>query len=83
MNYYYKILMNLHRKTTTKYRPFLLPPYAFHFTQSNAKHRVGDVASTNHTEKYWTGLDEIYDDNNKGMDRSRWSRSYAQAWLRA
>jgi hypothetical protein len=63
MNYYYKILLNLHRKPTAIYRPFS-STLAFHLPQSIRK-SIGweTVASTNRTDRFWTGLDEIYDDH--------------------
>ena len=62
---YYKILMNLHRKTTAINRPFALP---LHSTYHKAMQSIGWelVASTNHTKRYLVGLDVIYDDDNRG-----------------
>ena len=58
----YKILMNLHRKTTTINRPFALP---LHSTYHKAKQSIGWelVASTTRIERYLAGLYVIYDDD--------------------
>jgi hypothetical protein len=37
-----KILMNLHRKTTTIYRSFALPLHST-YQKANVKHRVGAI----------------------------------------
>ena len=60
---YYKILMNLHRKTIAINRPFALP---LHSAYHKATQSIGwePVASTNHTQRYLVGLYVIYDDNN-------------------
>jgi hypothetical protein len=50
----YKILMNLHRKTTTICRSFALPLHST-YQKANAKHRMGPLASTNHTDNYLVG----------------------------
>ena len=61
---YYKILMNLQRKTIALNRPFALP---LHYTYHKAmQSRWETVASTNHTERYLVGLYVIYDDDNEG-----------------
>jgi hypothetical protein len=62
---YYKMLMNLHRKTTAINRPFALP---LHSTYHKAMQSIGwePVASTNHTKRYLASLYVIYDDNNGG-----------------
>jgi hypothetical protein len=63
MNFYYKILLNLHRKPTAINRPFS-STLAFHFPQSICKkHRVGDSGQYNCTDSIWTGLDMVYDDH--------------------
>ena len=61
---YYKIMMNLHRKTITINRFFALP---LHDTYHKATQSIGWelVASTNHTKRYLVGLDDIYDDDNR------------------
>jgi hypothetical protein len=62
MNYYYKILLNLHRKPTAIYS--LSSTLAFHLPQSIRK-SIGweTVANANRTDRFWIGLDEIYDDH--------------------
>ena len=58
MNYYYKILMNLHRKNYSHlYRPLDLP-FAFHLPESLRK-SIGwePVASTNRTESCLAGFE--------------------------
>jgi len=55
---YYKILMNLHRKTTTIYRPLDLP-FAFHLPQSLRKSIGWEpvATSTNRTENSLAGFE--------------------------
>ena len=62
---YYRILMNLHRKTIAINRSFALP---LHSTTTKQTQSIGwePVASTNHTERYLVGLYVIYDDDNRG-----------------
>ena len=61
---YYKILMNLHRKTIAINSLLLYPciPLTTKQTQS-----IGwePVASTNRTERYLVGLDVFYDNDNR------------------
>jgi hypothetical protein len=59
---YYKIMVNLHRKTTAIYEPFALPLHSLTTKQTQS---IGwePVASTNHTERYLAGLDVICNDN--------------------
>ena len=61
---YYKILMNLQRKTIALNRPFALP---LHSTYHKAMQSIGlePVAITNRIERYLACLDVIYDDDNK------------------
>jgi hypothetical protein len=67
MNYYYKILLNLHRKPTTIYRSFHLPLHSTYHKSIRKSIGWETVASTNHTDRFWTGLDEIYD-NHEDLD---------------
>jgi hypothetical protein len=67
MNYYYKILMNLHRKPTAIYRHFDLPLYSTYHKSIRKSIGWETVASTNRTDRFWTGLDEIYD-NHEDLD---------------
>ena len=64
---YYKILMNLHRKTIAINRPFALP---LHSTYHKAKQSIGwePVACTTHTERYLAGLYVIYDDDKRRIE---------------
>ena len=61
---YYKIIINLRRKTTAINRSFALP---LHATYHKATQSIGwePVASINRTERYLAGLDDIYDDDNR------------------
>jgi hypothetical protein len=63
MNYYYKILLNLHRKPTAIYRPFHQPLHSTYHKAYAKSIGWETVASTNHTDRFWIGLDEIYDDH--------------------
>ena len=60
---YYKILMNLHRKTTAIIGLLLYPciPLTTKQTQSIGWELV---ANTNRTERYLEGSDVFYDDDN-------------------
>ena len=61
---YYKIMINLRRKTTAINRSFALP---LHATYHKATQSIGwkPVASTNHFESYLAGSDDICDDDNR------------------
>ena len=60
---YYKIMINLHRKTTAINRSFALP---LHATYHKATQSIGweSVASTNRTKRYLIGSDVFYDNDN-------------------
>jgi len=61
---YYKILMNLHRKTIAINRPFALSLQStYHKTTQSTGWDL--VANTNHTKTYLVGSDVIYDDDNE------------------
>jgi hypothetical protein len=63
----YKILMNLHRKTTED-RPFS-PTLAYHLPQSNKQIIWWEpVASTNHTNNYSVGVEPEYDYQANGWE---------------
>jgi hypothetical protein len=68
---YYKILMNLHRKTTAINMSFALP---LHSTYHKATQSIGwePVATTNHIERYLEGLDVNYATTTENR-RIRWS----------
>jgi hypothetical protein len=63
MNYYYKILLNMHRKPTAIYRSFLLPLDSTYHKAYTTSIGWLIVASTNRTDRFWIGLDGIYDDH--------------------
>jgi hypothetical protein len=67
MNYYYKILINLHRKPTAIYRPFDLSLHSTYHKAYTKNIGWETVASTNRTDRFWIGLDEIYD-NHEDLD---------------
>jgi hypothetical protein len=67
MNYYYKILMNLHRKPIAIYIGLLLYPCIPLTTKHTQSIGWEPVANINHTDNCSAGLDVICDDNNEGL----------------
>jgi hypothetical protein len=53
----------MHKKPTAIYRPFHLPLHSTYHKGIRKSIGWETVASTNYTDRFWTGLDKIYDDH--------------------